>query len=105
MVQAKPATESRSIVTRLAKQAIKSVNEPKQGLDHLTKKDPVAQQEKTYAAIVRGNIQGRDQNDHQGTQIGGAQRYIYQNYTELCVFSSQNYDIHCSNFIQTYLQQ
>ena len=64
MVQSKPAPECRLIVTRLAKQVIKSVNEPKQGLNPLTKKGHVAKQEKTYAAIVMGNIHGRDQNDH-----------------------------------------
>ncbi len=66
MVHLKPAKESTSrlIVTRLAKQVITSVNEPKPGLDPLTKKDHVANQDKTYAAIVMGNIHGHHQNDH-----------------------------------------
>ena len=64
MVQPKSATESGLIVTRLAKQVIKTVNERQQDLDHFMKKDHIAKQGKTYAAVVMTNIHGRDQNDH-----------------------------------------
>jgi hypothetical protein len=75
IVQPKSATESAPIVTRLAKQAIKSVNEPKQDPDPFTKKDHVAKQGKTYAAIVMANIHGRDQNGH-------ARDYFYDEGSE-----------------------
>ena len=39
---------------------------------------------------------------HQENQICGAQRYIYQYYTELFGYSSQNSDKHLFNFIQKY---
>ena len=52
-----------TILTRLAKQAIKSVMNLKQNPDPFTKEDHFVRQGRTHAAIVMANVHGRVQND------------------------------------------